>query len=230
MRPYDHARPALWSHGLRWSWPSFSQRHRAWLEQIQAKNGADLLRALVISGFSAIWIDRFGLRDRGDGMIDELRAAGAPLLFEDEQQRYAILDLRPFGRSVQTTVGPDALRAERQSMSNFPGIAWGRGFSYREENWGGRPFRWSQRTVSSRSATMAIASSTSGSPSRCMRRSPGPSPSAPATSNIGWQPARRPYPRRSIPSSPPANRAASSSSRLRRRPPQLVINASLPSR
>ncbi len=143
MRPYDHARPALWSHGLRWSWPSFSQRHRAWLDQIQAKSGADLLRALAISGFSAVWIDRFGLRDRGDAMIDELRAAGAPLLLEDEQQRYAILDLRPLRRSLEATLGADGLSAERQGMFEFPGIAWGRGFSYREENWGGRPFRWS---------------------------------------------------------------------------------------
>jgi phosphoglycerol transferase len=143
MGPYDHARPGLWSHRLRWSWPSFSQRDRAWLDQIQAKSGAELLRALVVSGFSAVWIDRFGFDDGGDPLVDDLRRAGAPLLLEDEQHRYAILDLRPLRRSLETTLGPDALGAERQRMFEFPGIAWGRGFSYREENWGGRPFRWS---------------------------------------------------------------------------------------
>jgi hypothetical protein len=35
------------------------------------------------------------------------------------------------------------LSAERQRLLESPGIVWGRGFSYREENWGGRPFRWS---------------------------------------------------------------------------------------
>jgi phosphoglycerol transferase len=143
MGSYDHARPALWSDRLRWSWPSFSQRHRAWLDQIQDKSGQELLRALVVSGFSAVWIDRFGFDDRGAAMVDALRASGAPLLLEDEQQRYAILDLRPLRRSLEATLGPDALSAERQGMLDSPGIAWGRGFSYREENWGGRPFRWS---------------------------------------------------------------------------------------
>jgi phosphoglycerol transferase len=143
MRPYDHARPALWSHGLRWSWPSFSQRHHAWLDHIQALQGAELLRALVVSDFSAIWIDRFGFADRGRAIVDDLHRAGAPLLLEDEQERYAVLDLRPFRRSLEATLGPDDMRAERRRILEFPGIVWGQGFSVRQDGWGGRPFRWS---------------------------------------------------------------------------------------
>jgi phosphoglycerol transferase len=123
MLAYDHARPTLWSSTLRWSWPSFSQRHHAWLLEVEDRSGRDLLETLALSGFDAIWIDRFGLPDGGTAMIGELRAAGAQVLVQDRRVRYTILDVRPVGRELMARLGGDGFAGQARRMLDPPGDA-----------------------------------------------------------------------------------------------------------
>jgi phosphoglycerol transferase len=123
MLAYDHARPTVWSSRLRWSWPSFSQRHHAWLAGVENRSGRDLLERLTLSGFDALWIDRFGLPDGGEAMVDQLRAAGAPLLERDGEVRYAILDLRPVGQELRASLGADGFAAESRRILDPSGKA-----------------------------------------------------------------------------------------------------------
>lgn len=109
MLTYDHARPYLWSSRLHWSWPSFSQRHRFWLDQLNGMEGSVLAEALVLSKFRLIWIDRFGYPDNGDRMISSLLNAGAKDMLPGVSPRYVILDLAEVAERLQRQLGAGRL-------------------------------------------------------------------------------------------------------------------------
>jgi phosphoglycerol transferase len=143
MRAYDHARPYLWSTGLRWSWPSFSQRHAAWQRALPLQAGKDLVDALVLSGFAAIWVDRYGLQDP-DAVTASFTQAGAPLLFEDPSRRYAVFDLRARAAALEKTLGGEAFAQARRRILETPAIQWGPQFYAMERRAGtGAEVRWS---------------------------------------------------------------------------------------
>jgi phosphoglycerol transferase len=110
MESYDHLRPFLWSNSrARWSWPSFSQRHRAWQEGISGLDGDALVKAAIYSGFLAIWIDRFGYKDRGTKLIAGLLAAGGRIVLTNS--RHVIVDLHEAMENVKTNESPEDFRA-----------------------------------------------------------------------------------------------------------------------
>ena len=71
MLAYDHARPFLWSSRLSWSWPSFSHRREAWYRLLGSPAEPAFVDRLRLSGFSGIWVDRYGY------LPDELTALEA---------------------------------------------------------------------------------------------------------------------------------------------------------
>jgi phosphoglycerol transferase len=95
MGPYDHFRPYLVSHQLKWSYPALTAaqvRHDA--DRVEG-DPADLPARLAREGFSAILVDRYGYRDNGDTIVEALLAApGRPAVI-DQTRRYVAIDLRP---------------------------------------------------------------------------------------------------------------------------------------
>jgi phosphoglycerol transferase len=126
MESYDHLRPFLWSDSrMRWSWPSFSQRHRAWQDRISSLEGDALVKAAIYSGFLAIWIDRFGYKDHGAKLIAGLLAAGGKLALSDN--RHVIIDLREAMENVKANESPEEFRGHVDSWIKVGALSWGRG-------------------------------------------------------------------------------------------------------
>jgi phosphoglycerol transferase len=174
MESYDHVRPYLWSHHLKWSWPSFTQRHRTWQIKMQALQGSDLIKAAIFSGFDAIWIDRFAYPDAGQAIISSL-SQDKVRQFDTGSSRIAVLDLREAGTTLKSSMSKDEF-AEHQSALLGAGVLveWSSGFYGEEQNPAGQRFRWAQdqanivlrnsdATASSFCVTFAIASPIEGS-------------------------------------------------------------------
>lgn len=142
MASYDHLRPFLFSdNNMRWSWPSFSQRHRAWQEQISGLEGGALMKAAIYSGFGAIWVDRSGYKDRAAALISGLQGAGAKLVLSDD--RHLIMDLREAAEKLKATETPKQFQ-DQKAFLEAPSLTWVKGIYPLEHNPEGRKFHWSQ--------------------------------------------------------------------------------------
>ena len=93
MLTYEHGQAYLASSKLSWSWPSFSQESKAWLDSIRPLKGRELIDALDLAGFRLIWIDGLGYRDGGAKLREELRASGAEEIFSEISERYSIFEI-----------------------------------------------------------------------------------------------------------------------------------------
>ncbi len=77
MQRYDHFKPYLVSHTLRFSYPAFSNEQVRWQQAVARLDPKRLASELAAEGFSAILIDRFGYDDQGAAIGDALtRAVG----------------------------------------------------------------------------------------------------------------------------------------------------------
>ena len=94
MGIYDHFKPYLVSHTLRWSYPALSRAQTRAQDALERVAPADLPAELARQGFSAILVDRFGYPDSGSGVIAALQAtrAAAPI---GATERYLVFDIRP---------------------------------------------------------------------------------------------------------------------------------------
>jgi len=65
MRPYDHIKPYVVSHALRFSYPALSNEQVYWQQAAARLDPRRLTFRLAAEGFSAILIDRYGYEDNG---------------------------------------------------------------------------------------------------------------------------------------------------------------------
>ena len=145
MTTYAHGQPHLWSSHLNWSWPSFSQRHRAWQDKIPTLRDEALLKYLVFSGFDLVWVDRYGYKDNGTELIKMLINAGAKEQLAGSSDRYAILDLHVYKKQLIKSIGQTKFDAESFAVLNAIQVVWKGGFYEQEINPAGMPFRWSEK-------------------------------------------------------------------------------------
>jgi hypothetical protein len=94
MLAYDHALPYLRTDHFRWSWPALTPRHIGWTRFVKSLAGPALVRALADAGFGAIWVDKFGYRDRGRAITASVLSGGGVEVLQGISRRYAIIDLR----------------------------------------------------------------------------------------------------------------------------------------
>lgn len=144
MGPYAHGQAYLASTSLRWSWPSFSQRHRAWQDQLNRLEASQMAEALALSKFRLVWIDRFGYTDNGQQIVSALIAAGATELLPGAHPRYVIFDLQTVINRMRTVFGDEAFERKQRDYLQAPFLYWSKGFYTLEHNQDGRPFRWSR--------------------------------------------------------------------------------------
>ncbi|MGI0013054.1 MAG: hypothetical protein ACREBU_06390 [Nitrososphaera sp.] len=142
MSSYDHLRPFLWADdSIRWSWPSFSQRHRAWQDRISRLEGKELLQAAAYSGFGAMLIDRFAYKDQGDKLISALISAGGQNVFANT--RYVALDLHQAAEKLRHDAGSGEFSRNTDYWLNSTALSWYKGFYGEEVDPQGIHFRWS---------------------------------------------------------------------------------------
>lgn len=144
MESYDHVRPYLWSQYLRWSWPSFSQRHRAWQSKLSVLQGEQLIKAAIFSGFDAIWIDRFAYADNGNSLIESLARDKAKQM-DLGSNRFVVIDLRDAATSLKNKMSKTEFSMQSHNLLGDEVIVeWGKGFYSQEQSTNGRAFRWAQ--------------------------------------------------------------------------------------
>lgn len=143
MQSYDHARAYLWSSDLKWSWPSFSLRHRAWQAYMENKHGADFINAAIFSGFSAIWIDRAAYKDKGQSIISSLTqgVVGEIPLSSD---RFVVLNLTEEAKRLKSHMSDAQYNQGVEEAFEPIVIEWGNGFYEQEKTPDGMSFRWSK--------------------------------------------------------------------------------------
>jgi hypothetical protein len=145
MGAYDHARPFLWSSHLRWSWPTFTSRHEAWDQELQALPLTEWARRLVLSGFDAVWVDRNGLNDTGESVESALLASGAVRIAAEVSKRYGLVDLSPIRSRLTAELGEAEYARAAAAAMPLAAVNYGPGFYPAELGQGGRLFRWMQR-------------------------------------------------------------------------------------
>jgi phosphoglycerol transferase len=144
MVSYDHLRPFLWSGAnLRWSWPSFSQRHRAWQDRLAATAPQATVDAAVLSDFDAILVDRYAFKDDAKQLVAAFEAAGATRQFE--HTRYVILDLANAKHQLLSRLGQTAFARQREEWLEPVRLLWDSGFYEPEATPAGASFRWSSQ-------------------------------------------------------------------------------------
>ena len=145
MESYDHLRPFIWSTHLHWSWPSFSQRHRAWQDRIAGLEGGPLVKALVLSGFDLVWLDRFAYKDDGRALEHELITAGAQEVLVGESERYAVFALHEVKKKLSNELGPLEFSRQAAALLNRVSLSWEKGFYSKETRADGVEFFWSRQ-------------------------------------------------------------------------------------
>ena len=142
VESYDHGRYSLWSEDLRWSWPSFSQRHRAWQTKLSALQGQALLDAAILSGFDAIWIDRRAHKDRSEALLASLARDGVTPL-DLGPGDIAVLDIRAASAELKQALGQAEFARQAKILLSAGALTdFKRGFYEEERSPEGKRFRW----------------------------------------------------------------------------------------
>lgn len=144
MSNYDHARPFFWSSVLSWSWPDFSQRSRSWSDFLNGLEGEQFAKALVLSGFRFLWVDRYGYEDGASSLVEGMLALGAIDALPGISDRYLVLDFKPLGGKLGAALPPEEIQHMKHELLNIPDLQWLDGVYSLEENPEGRKFRWSR--------------------------------------------------------------------------------------
>lgn len=112
MQEYDHLRPYLHTHSLRFSHGSMRGRQGdRWHLDLDKKPMPERIGQLVESGFTGIWVDRAGYADNGAAVEAELRKRQdqPPLVSQDE--RFAFYRLSPISPNGSKRVATNDPRA-----------------------------------------------------------------------------------------------------------------------
>jgi len=140
MSDYDLLRGYLHSRALRWSYGTIKGREGdVWMRAVAMKPTAQMVETLAWSGFSGIYVDRFGYGDNGAKLEGELgRLLGsAPVISPD--QRLVFFDLRPYQQNLLVQVPAAEHEVRREAALHPPTAIWQEGFSdfegTAEENW-----------------------------------------------------------------------------------------------
>jgi len=93
---YDHFRPYLYSHHLRFSYGSEKGRpHEEWQQRIAQMGLTDAVNQLESYGFSAIYLNRNGFDDKGEGLIKQLKEMGRGEIIESDRGDILCILLKP---------------------------------------------------------------------------------------------------------------------------------------
>ena len=83
---YDHLRPYLYSHSLRFSFGADKGRPEAdWQHDLSQSPLADVITQLESAGFAALYLNRSGFPNNGEGLIKALKDKGLDDVIESER-------------------------------------------------------------------------------------------------------------------------------------------------
>ncbi len=141
---YDHLKPYLVSHSLRWSFGGFRGRPAdALVHMLSSLEPVKMLRTLVLMGFEGLVIDRFGYDDRAAGLERTLSAllGQSPQISNDG--RWSSFTLDGFKAKLKTQISEGHWRQAATDMSSPILPLFGAGFLTEERPPDGS-FRWAE--------------------------------------------------------------------------------------
>lgn len=118
---YDHFRPYLYSHHLRFSFGSDKGRPREkWQQQLVGLPLGEVVSKLEGYGFSAIYVNRNGFADKGEGLVKAFKEIGRAEMIESEKGDLFCVFLKP---SPYPTL--PATQGDLLSRPTLPGMSGG---------------------------------------------------------------------------------------------------------
>jgi hypothetical protein len=106
MKRYDHLKPYLVSHSLRFSYPALSDTQVKWQQSVARLDPKRLASRMASEGFAVILIDRYGYEDNGAAISAALLHAVGDNHVIAQTDRYLALDIRALAAAGATP--PDA--------------------------------------------------------------------------------------------------------------------------
>jgi phosphoglycerol transferase len=137
---YDLARGYLHSKTLRWTYGAIKGRDAdVWQRMVAARPVREMIETLAWSGFSGIYIDRFGFADSAASIESELRQRLGARPLRSPNERLLFFDLTGYRNQIMASVA-EKERVERQQAALYPVMAlWQSGFQDQEgsvsDNW-----------------------------------------------------------------------------------------------
>lgn len=140
MNDYDLLRGYLHSKSLRWSYGTIKGREGdVWMRDVALKPTAIMVETLAWSGFSGVYVDRFGYADNGAKLEGELSRLLGGTSVVSPDQRLTFFDLRPYQQRLLVSVSENEQAARREAALHPPTAIWQKGFSDFEgsadDNW-----------------------------------------------------------------------------------------------
>jgi phosphoglycerol transferase len=140
--PYDHLKPYLASHSLRWSFAAFRGRPAdVFVHLLSSLPPANLLRAVAVVGFEGIVVDRFAYQDRGWQIAQTLSVLLHQPPTPSSDGRWAFFPLNEFRARLRCQIGEKHWHQAVQDLSRPILPVYGPGFSVEEGPLDGA-FRW----------------------------------------------------------------------------------------
>lgn len=146
MVDYDHFRLYLHSHHLKWSYGAIKGRPVAiWQEEVSNLPPSQMIKNLSYAGFSGIFINRNGYKDKGKILEEELSKIlkNKPLL---SNNNYIFFDIRPYSNHLKEK---ETLALWNMHQKNIESrykcsIMWGKGF-YELEKQENKEWHWANK-------------------------------------------------------------------------------------
>jgi phosphoglycerol transferase len=127
---YDHLRPYLHSHKLRWSFGAMHGRAAdAWQAHLAGKPAPELIRDLTLIGFAAVYVDRTSMPRASAGFESTLsKFSGIPAIVSADE-RFACYDLSDYREKLRENYSAEQwLRMQEEARSPLL-VSWQSGFS-----------------------------------------------------------------------------------------------------
>ena len=132
MVDYDHLRGYVHSDSLRWSYGGVKGRESEWQSNLVTQPLDVMVAGMAAAEFDGLYVDRAGYPDEATQLESGLIPILGNPLFESEDGRLAMFDLRPIRRRLNDALPPPQLRALRAAILHPPAARFASGF-YGEE-------------------------------------------------------------------------------------------------
>ncbi len=159
VQAYEHLRPYFFSKRLRFSFGSNKGRPREdWQQEVEKLPPAEMARTLERYGFAALYVNRKGFSDQGQGLLKQLAEAGKGQVIEDAAREQICVLLNPV---AQPELPPPGNRIPLTFPSGWVAINPGQGG---QQCWAGGNasvvFYSADKDLSPRTLTCQVASMT----------------------------------------------------------------------
>src|SRR5205807_609107 len=113
---------------LRWSYGGIRGRESDWQRQWAASIDTRAVEGLAAAGFSALYVDRFGLPDKGLALDRLLNSITGPAVAESDNGRLRWYDLRGVKATLEDRIGAGGVAQVARGVTTVPYVEYRQGW------------------------------------------------------------------------------------------------------